>query len=312
MKRASGGYTLTELMVALAISSLALVAALGLHARSSADWRLLAAEVRLHEQLSWAMEALRADALLAGHWGQVLDPGLVEVPAALRVHCRVSGSDVTGWALRPALPVEAGDNSWTAPCPLLAPRAGSDLLVLRHAGGDPVPPDAGQVQLAATLLRGQLFADGALPAGYPSGSAVHDVAVTAWYVSESSSFDPTLGSLRMLSLVKPGRLEDQEVATGIENLQVQLGIDSSGDGNVDHFVDPGDPAAAQGSVRALRVWLLARSPRPEPGLRDARPWHAPDARLEPIVPGITPGYPAGYRRMALTQTVQLRNVQAAD
>jgi type IV pilus assembly protein PilW len=299
-------------MVALAISTLALAAALALHGRSSADWRLLSAQVRLHEQLSWAVEALRADALLAGHWGQALEPGLVQVPAALRVHCRLSGMDATDWALRLEQPVAAGDNSWAAPCPLLSPRAGSDLLVLRHAGGDPVPTDAGQVQLAATPLRGQLFADGALPAAYPAGAAVHDVVINAWYVSDSSSFDPAQGSLRVLSLVKPGRLEDHEVATGIENLQVQFGLDTSGDGSVDRFVDPDDPAATTGTVRALRLWLLARSERAGAGFRDSNSWQPPDTRLGPIVPGVTPGYPAGHPRMAITQTMQLRNTAADD
>lgn len=312
MNGASRGHTLTELMVALAISSLALAGALALHARSSADWRLLLAQVRLHEQLSWSVEALRADILLAGHWGQAFDAGLVQIPATLRIHCRLSGADATGWAFRLEQPVEVRDNSPASPCPLLAPRAGSDLLVLRHAGGDPVPADAGQVQLAAAPLRGQLFADGALPAGFPVGTAVHDLAIKAWYVSNSSSFDPEQSSLRMLSLVKPGRLEDQEVATGIENLQVQLGLDTSGDGAVNQFVDPGDPATATGTVRALRLWLLARGERAGSGFLDTGSWQTPDARLDPIIPGVTPGYPAGYPRMAITQTVKLRNIREDD
>lgn len=311
MSRACRGHALTELMIALAIGALVLAGALALHARASADWRLHAAQARLHEQLAWAIEALRADVLLAGSWGQALAAGRIEIPPDLRVTCRLSGADVASWALQLTQSVAVEDNDWTAPCPLLAPRPGSDLLVLRHAGGDPVAPDDGQVQLATALLRGRLFADGSIPAGWPGDATVHDLAINAWYVSERSSFDPGQGSLRMLRLVKPGRLEDHEVATGIENLQVQLGVDTSGDGRVDRFVAPGDLAAGTGTVRALRLWLLARSERAGSGWSD-QAWQPPDARLAPILPGVTPGYPAGHARRALSQTVQLRNVAAED
>jgi len=90
---------------------------------------------------------------------------------------------------------------------------------------------------------------------------------------------------------------------------VQLGIDTDADGRVNVYVDADDPRPLTTPVVAVRLWLLVRSDSSEAGVgfRDAGVYAPPDADLPPIRPGVTAGYPADFRRLAVSQTILLRN-----
>ena len=63
--------------------------------------------------------------------------------------------------------------------------------------------------------------------GAPS-SATHNLMVNSYYVSPTSTLIPGAPTLRRKTLtVRNGApfIEDQEVAPGVENIQLQLGID---------------------------------------------------------------------------------------
>jgi len=302
------GLSLIELMVGITVGLIVLAAALTLHSQGSARYRLSEAQIRLNEQSAFALDALLTDIRLAGFWGIAGNPARISIPPALRIHCRVSGADISDFALDLKRGLAALDNSDQLPCPASRPRADSDVLIIRHASARRMPPESGQIQLQAGLLSGVLFADGIAPALAGPASETHDVQLGIWYVSERSGFDSTQPALRRLTLVRHGRIEDQEIIAGIENMQLRLGLDTSGDGAVNFFTDPAHAAAAgPGQIVALRLWLLVRSDEPEAGWQDTKVWQPPDPQLAPIVPGVTPGYPARYRRLAVTRTVALRN-----
>lgn len=305
-RRGSPGFGLIELMVAMALGLVLIAGAVEIQQRGSAAWRAADSLARLQETAAFALDALEADLRLAGYFGlSSLPPS---APAGLDVQCAGGGPAVGQWAFR-AVPVEAVDDIYDLPCPPFATaRAGSDVLVLRHAMPAPAAPESGRVQLQSTLRAARLFANGNPPVtGTDPESLVSDYMVHGWYVSEGSSFEAGRPSLRRLTLKKNLIVGDDEVIPGVENLQLQFGLDTDGDGSVDRYVDPDHPAVEPDAVPlAVRAWLLAGVPANDSGWRQQQAWRSFDRDLGDIhVPAEAGGR---IRRLAFTRTWQLRNV----
>lgn len=316
-RSSAAGFTLIELMVAMSIGLVLIGGALYVYAQSSSSYRAADSISRLQETARFALDTLEPDLRLAGFWG--LNSGPVEVPGDIVVRCTGTGAVVTDWALDVAAAVEARDDAFDLPCPAFRndPQPGSDVLILRHAappGPAPTLPEADRVQLQANLQGGRLFADG-LPPDLGADSRTFDVVVSAYYISRQSSFDPTRPSLRRLTL-RPNRvIGEEEVIPGVENLQVQFGVDTTGDGSVNRYVDPDHPLLTPGApgfvpgarTVAVRLWMLVAEPADDPAWRDERSYPTPDRDLGDIVPG--GDYPAGSRRLPVSKTILLRNLE---
>jgi type IV pilus assembly protein PilW len=176
-------------------------------------------------------------------------------------------------------------------------------------------PQPGKVQLQASLLSAAAFDDGVVPPGYDAASETRDLVVHAYYVDNTSSFADGIPSLRRQTLVDGGVIEDQEMVSGVENLQIQLGLDTNGDGSVERYVDPDSPTVTEGAVGylpgarvvAVRLWMLVRSEEsPAPAWRDEREYRPLDLDDPPILPG-DDLYPSQFQRLEVTKTVFLRN-----
>lgn len=308
VRRYQRGVTLVEVMVASAIGLFILGGALYIYTQSRSSYRSGDALARLQESARFALDTMEPDIRLAGFWGRHAEPALLAVPGSLRVTCGNGGGDVTDWALGELTRAVAGnDDTYDLPCPAFAgaPRANSDVLVVRHASGGTATPEVGQIQVLATLAGGRLTDDGSAPA---SNEVLHDVVVNAYYVSDQSSFDPGQPALRQLTLVRNGVMRDEEVIPGVENLQVQYGIDADGDGNVERYVDGDDPVmAGEPRIAAVRLWLLVATPAEDASFRDPDVYQPLDGDLAEIRPGTDDDYPARARRLTVTKTIHLRN-----
>ena len=312
--------TLIELTVAMAIGLFLIGGALYVYAQSKNTYRASDSLARLQESARFAMDTLEPDIRLARYWGLTSQPAAVTNPAGIAVTC--GGTDVSLWALDFRATVDAQDDTYNVvDCPSFndTPRAGSDVLILRHAepwraGVEAVPANQ-RVQVQTTLGGGQLFSNGIRPLGVPAGtSSTNNVAINVYYVSNASSFDPSLPSLRRLVLGPTGDFDDQEVIPGVENLQVQFGVDTDNDGDVDRYVDRDqpllDPAAAgfdpDGRVIAVRLWMLIGTPSDDPAWVDERRYTTPDADLGDLVGG-SADYPGTFRRLQISKTIFLNN-----
>jgi type IV pilus assembly protein PilW len=311
--------TLVELSVAMAIGLFLIGGALYVYSQSKNSYRAGDSLARLQESARFALDTLEPDIRLARYWGLNAEPARINVPASIVVTC--DGIDAT-WALDLAAAVETRDDGYDLDCPTFndAPRAGSDVLILRHAepwraGIEPAPDDQ-RLQVQSTLAQGGLFNDGVEPLILPVGIAAstNNVAINVYYVSNESSFDASLPSLRRLVLGPDGEFDDQEVIPGVENLQVQLGVDTDRDGDVDRYVD-GDhplvtPGAAgfdpDGQVIAVRLWMLVGTPADDPAWVDEQRYATPDADLGDLVAGAA-DYPAKSRRLQISKTIFLNN-----
>ena len=312
------GLTLVELMVALAIGSFLIIGAVQIYNQSRQAFVVNESIARVQETAQFAMDTIEADLRMASNWGRtsrslsiegrslIGDPnpnGLPEPP-----DCG------PGWALDIAMTVDGENNGYSLACPPdSVALANSDVLTVRRASVAPVAPQAGRLQVQTTRIQGQLFADGAIPAQFsPADSSTHNLFVNSYYVDSDSPLIPGVPTLRRQTLTTVGgvqTVQDQEVAPGVENLQVQLGIDVDEDNTVDMYVNPGDeiydPNAAGyipgARVMTARIWLVVRGVTAEVGIQQVRAFDPGDVNLG------TPG--DDFRRMQVSKTILLRNAR---
>ena len=331
--RRQTGLSLTELMVALAIGSFLMIGAIQIYNQSREAFVINESIARVQETAQFAMDTIEADLRMASNWGR-LSRGL-----------NIEGRSFTGvanptgipsipadcgqlWVLDLALPIDGVNNSYGLAC-LPTADAGtaqtqSDTITLRRASVAPVLPQNGRLQIQSTRVQGQLFIDGAIPgnfrgpadATFPATptdpSATHNLLVNSYYVAQESELIPGAPTLRRKTLTMDAGasvIEDQEVAPGVENIQLQLGIDVDGDSMVDRYVNPDDPiynpnSAVAGYVpgaRVLtaRVWMIVRGITPEYGVQDTNDYKPGDVDLGTINDD--------FRRMQVSKTILLRN-----
>lgn len=262
------GSSLAELLVSLAVSSLLLLGVFG-SAQSMRQSAQAADNLHsLEEKARFALDLLGADIRSAGFWGLHSDAGALRVAAGVSVRC--GGADSSGWALRVEDYVAAAD-AWPLPCsPYRNQRQpGTDVLEIRRAGQETASVDSRRLQVHSSRLKGIVFSAGS-PPSLEGQTEVRDLVVHAWYVSARSSHDSGEPSLRRKTLVRGGLLRDEEILSGVEDLQVRLALDTDSDGMADRVVDSATPAPAGARVLAVRLWLLLRHDSPETGHVDGR------------------------------------------
>ena len=132
-------------------------------------------------------------------------------------------------------------------------------------------------------------------------------------VSPTSALIAGVPTLRRHRLIGGGvggpRIVDEEVAPGVENLQIQLGVDVDQDNTVDRYVNPGDPIYDPNAVgyvpgarvMTARIWMIVRGVNIETGIQDST-----DYRPGDVILGVQNDT---YRRMQVSKTILLRNAR---
>jgi type IV pilus assembly protein PilW len=309
------GMTLIESMVAMTISTMLILGSIQMYAQARSNYRTTESISRMQENLRFSIDILVEDVRLAGYWGKTSSASSLEGQKDVTVTCR--GNDVSAWIMQTTIPIVAlqQESDLDPNCRGTNSRENSDVLIIRHAKNNQnTAPKNGAAQLRSNSQRGTFFDMDTDPGSTAMElDQVFDVAFSAYYISNESKYDASLPSLRRLSLIG-NRIEDQEIIPGVENLQVQFGIDVAPiDGQIDMYVNGDDPRIATGSIVSTRLWLLVRSEKNEAGqgYSDNRgPYVTPDAGIEPIDPQgkDAADYPPTYRRMALSRTIALRNL----
>jgi len=308
--------TLIESMVAMTISTVLILGSIQMYAQARSNYRTTESVSRMQENLRFSIDILDEDVRLAGYWGKTSSAASLEGQNDVTVTCQ--GNDVSAWIMQTKKPIVAlqQEGNLDPNCRGTNPRDNSDVLILRHAKNDQnTVPKNDAVQIRSNSRRGAFFDKDTDPGSTAmENDQVFDVSFSAYYISNESKYDASLPSLRRLSLVD-NRIEDQEIIPGVENLQVQFGIDIAPvDGQIDMYVNGDDPRINNGAIISARLWLLVRSEQDEAGLgyTDRRgPYVTPDAGIDPIDPlgQDAADYPPTYRRMALNRTIVLRNLQ---
>lgn len=308
--RKQWGLTLIEMLVAMTISSVLILGSVQLYTQTQTQFKTAENLARLQENLHFALGILESDIRIAGFWGRTTATTALRGRSNVTVTC--AGNTVTEWIIgageQPIPAVEALEATDSLPCSRAAPRSNSDTLIVRHTkAAQGVIPQEGSLQIKTNFNGGEFFDDGVAPSTVLNYGKVFDVAFNAWYISDESRYALQTPSLRRLTLIG-GRLIDEEILAGVENLQVQFGIDTDGDDSVDRYID-GKSVINPDAIISVRLWLLIRAEHSEGGLgfRDTNTYPASNSGGLTIMPAVHGNYPSDYRRIALSKTILLRN-----
>ena len=316
--RAQRGLTLVEMMVALAIGSFLMIGALQIYNQSRQAFVINESIARVQETAQFAMDTIEADLRMASNWGRT-SRGLTIEGRSMQGNVNPNGLAVPldcgdDWVLELATPVDGNDNNYSLTCPAQnLEQPNSDVLIVRRASVAPVPLQPGRLQIQTTRVQGEIFDDGIVPPAFsPADSTTHNLMVTSYYVDANSDLIPGIPTLRRKTLGIQGinsAVFDQEIAPGVENLQVQLGIDMNEDNTVDRYVNPGDqiynpdaPGYFPGArVLTARIWIVVRGLTPELGINDQRNYTPGNVNLG--------SYTDDVRRLQVSKTILLRNTR---
>jgi len=238
------GVTLVELMVALLIGAILLGGAITVYVNSRNAYQTNEILARIQENARFALDIVEPDIRQAGYWG--LNNGMITVDGAASqaepLALGVAGDCSINFSIDLNQPIQGNNNAFPwAGCAAFGAgvQANSDVLVVRRASIEPTVAQPGRVQVQSDRQRIQVFWDGVVPGGFaPAQSQTHDVVVHGYYVSQDSTIGAGIPSLRRKTLVAGPLLQDEEVIPGVEDFQVQYGVDTSGDGAANRYVNP--------------------------------------------------------------------------
>jgi len=358
MKRANeAGFSLVELMIAMAIGFLVLAGLVSVFASSSRAHRELQQASQHLDNGRFAIETISNDLQHAGFYGQFYNPPAA--PAALPDPCEIaSATNLYG-----ALPVAAqlysapdystrADLSATT-CAAYGLTAanllpGTDVVVIRRADARALAPadipTQHDVYIQSTILAAEIQfgsagssigttkkADGSATALFQkdgtTAAEIRKYHVHIYFIApcslpagggtvctgaadDSGRPIPTLKRLELTASGGNTTMSIVPLAEGIENLQVEFGIDESpataqpltgmiGDGAADFYVDA--PSAVQmPNVTSATLYLIARNTEPSVGYTDTKSYSLGLA-------GATVVTNDQYRRHVFNTTVRLVN-----
>lgn len=324
------GLTLIEFMVALTIGSFLMIGAVTMLTQSRTAYRVMESISRLQENARFALDALKPDIRMASYFGLTSRSNKIQGRATPQEPIprgfNVVNDCGANWVINVADEVNGTNNryGWTCPPFGRSAQPAADTVVVRRVSEAPnAPPLQGgtlYVQ-SARFEDSQLFVGPFIPAGYlPATSQTHRLIVHGYYVSAHSSLDTPgndVPSLRVKTLVggaRGPRIVDREVLPGVEDLQVQFGIDTddvgaADRGSIDRYVNPGDPILdlfsgafnPDATILAVRIWLRLRAERPENGFTDTKNYIYADQDV--------PAPNDRFRRTVISTTIYLRNAR---
>ncbi len=313
------GLTMVELLVALAIGSFLMIGAVQIYSQSRHAFVINESIARIQETAQFAMDTIEADLRMASNWGRNSRALAVE-GRSLEGNVNPKGLPApttcgADWALDLALAVDGDNNAYTLPCGAIGGvQANSDVVTVRRVAVAASALEAGRLQIQSTRIQGELIADGIMPPTYTAAdTTTPNLIVNSYYVAADSNLisgTPTLRRKSLTAIAGVPTIIDQEVAPGVENLQIQFGVDVDADNTVDRYVNPGDPVydpAALGyipgaRVISARIWLIVRGVTIETGITDLRDYKPGDINL-----GV---YNDAYRRMQVSKTILMRNTRS--
>lgn len=302
------GFTLIELMIAMAISLFLLIGVSSMLMFSSSSEKTNSAGSEISTNGRYALEVLRRDLLHAGYRGLSWAPS---TPLSTTVIASVPGECSPLFAINIAQPIWGSNDSnpWTGNSPACIPAANysvGDIFVTRHAALSPATSlDATTLYFRSAYERGEVFL-GSNPPTLFTAVPVIDYALetSAYYVSpytNSATESPKVPALYRLALGAGPAMAASLVASNVENMQVQYGRTTT-DGktrfqNADSISSTTTPSEWN-DVSAVRIWLLVRGTTPEPGYSNTTTYSLGDKTITAS---------DGFRREVFSTIVQLRN-----
>lgn len=326
--RRQRGFSLVELMVAVLLGLFMAAGIINIYLESKRNYSYEDEQARLQENGRFALHFLKSELQHVGFYGGI--PGGENLPSAGAV-----GSDCVSagnWALAAAVPLEIIDNFSAAPLTTVSGttwsclvagqlQPGADIFSVKRSAGDYTLRNGNYNtnMTAAELTQWYVKKTGVDPvtaeftylgaSGIPVAEAVSGSTVEYWeyfakilYVRKySRAVGDGIPALCVEQLQANSMVTDCLVE-GVEDMQIEWGIDADGDGTPTQF--KAAPALADmDDIAAARVYLLMRSVNGVPNYTNTKTYSlgakAVAAKND------------GFLRTVLATTVQIRNLAYA-
>lgn len=317
------GVTLVELMIAIVISAVLVLGIGEIFKLNKRSYQTQDDSARMQESGRFAFNLIMQDIRRAGYYGGNADTANITGTSGIIAPTNSCPNDTTWGRMLERRIIGLNDNNTGYACIPNADYSLGDILVMRYTQGANVT-DA-TMDLAANddtlYIRSSMF-EGRLFIGDDRANAANTVAETpnsvqalaaqAYYVGKTArtcrfnNADNTtipITALYRETLSNTGVPIQEEVANSIEDLQVQYGIDDSGDGSVNQYFDADDILNTTATpnwtqVVAVRFWVLARAECPTSGYTNSKTYVMGDKNFTPA---------DEFKRQLYSSTVSLRN-----
>jgi type IV pilus assembly protein PilW len=326
------GFSLVELMVAITIGLIVLMALSGLFLSSNRASVEMRKSTQQQESGRYASQLLSDDLMMAGYLAEFDSSPLTTPAEPLPDSCEKDIAD-----LLTALPLHVQGVNDAAVIPSCLTdedvKAGTDIIVVRRAstcvagvgecaafvGGVPhfqaslcTPTDGSGAELAHAInndadyaahhftLSGTAtdFIKRKTSCGATDLAAIQRYLVHIYFIANNNEASDGIPTLKLAKL-GAGGFTVRAMVDGIENMQIAYGIDNNNDGIPDTY----DSAPATNidwrNVMSARIHLLARNTVATPGFTDSRSYTLGDKVV--AAPG------DGYKRHVYSTTVQFVN-----
>jgi type IV pilus assembly protein PilW len=320
MKR-ERGFTIVELMIAMVLSLVLGSAILTIFANNSHSFNQDENILRMQDDARHALREIAFEISMAGHYADLLSPGAVvsDTSLTLGVDCGPGGSPLWMYQARAAgtdqnLSITAVDNATAGQASASHScidgsefTEGTDVVsIKRVAGARTAVAAAGQVYLRTNGTVGLLFREPV--SATPPVIIAPPVADWAYrpsiYYIRNFSNAPGDGIPALCKKVLGGAgpsMTTECLAAGIEDLQVEYGIDVDDDGRPNVFL-PNPTLAQMQSVVSARIFLLGRTTEVDRRYQNNKTYTVSNA------PAYTPG--DNFHRRVVSTTVNIQNIRS--
>ncbi len=302
----AAGVTLVELLVAMTIGLVLIIGATQVYVDSHTAYAVNDTTARLQENARYAMSVLEPDIRMSGNWGLTnYSDGIVgkALPTDAQSALGAPAASTCGvnFPLLLGLPVQGTNDSYAATCAAgditlpgnSAAMPNADTITVRRASAITVPPAtaSGPLRICSTRTSGLLVTDISGAFCQDVNAQINNLIVNLYYVDQSSS-QAGVPSLRRKALNGAAActapvsaapcFQDDEIVPGVEDLQVQYGVDLTAGigatgGAASEYLNAGatltnllTSVTTPAQIVSVRIWLLVRSDAPESGFSDNR------------------------------------------
>ena len=323
LPKSQSGFSVVELMIALLLSMTLGVAVVSVFINNSYSFNQDENTARMQDDARHALREIAFEISMAGHYAELHTPDIVTPDANLAIGTDCGPAGAVNWMYRTIEPgtdnthsimaIDNATNSQVAAAHSCFAagelRDGTDVIAIKRvAGAESGALQAGSVYLRTNGTVGLLFrapAPAAPTIPVPVPRADWQYRPSIYYIRQ---FANTLGdgipTLCRKTLRGAGpSMQTECLATGIEDMQIEYGIDTSEDGHPNVYLTSPSLDEIQDIVSA-RIFLLARTTEIDTRYTNAKTISISNA------PDYTPN--DSFHRRVFSTNVSVQNIRSMN
>jgi Tfp pilus assembly protein PilW len=317
------GFSVVEVMVALLLSMTLGVAVVSVFVNNSHSFTQDDNIARMSDDARFALREVAFEVSMAGHYGELHVPAIVTPDAALSIGVDCGPAGQVNWMYRTVEAVTGNTHSISAidnatNAQVIAAHScfvggelqeGTDVIAIKRvAGAESAALRAGGVYLRTNGTVGLLFrapapATPTVAVGLPRADWEYRPSI--YYIRQFANTPgdgiPTL-CRKVLRGAGPS-MTTECIATGIEDMQVEYGIDTSEDGHPNVYLSAPSLVEMQ-SVVSARIFLLARTTEIDTRYTNDKTYSISNS------PDFVPG--DSFHRRVFSTNVSIQNVRSLN